>query len=152
VIVTPLLIPGPSKRWVPHSAAQVSPGRARRVQMTDDAFLLTVVLLTILLVMSIGRVDAIKLAVCGTRLADQQAAEWNATHGPTEPPPPFTLSYEQCLVECGNGMGDMDWARFSQTFSSWLLPWIALMFQIPFGAEGELYMISSSRIALDILV
>ncbi|KAF9648211.1 hypothetical protein BDM02DRAFT_3096835, partial [Thelephora ganbajun] len=52
-----------------------------------------------------------------------------------ESPPPLNVSYEQCLAECGTGMGDIDWQGFSQNFGAWLLPWIALMFQIPFGAE-----------------
>jgi hypothetical protein len=134
--------PWVSKRWVPHSAAQVSPGRVHWVQITDDVIPLTVVLLVILLVVSTGRVDAINLAQCGDGLRKQQGTEWNKTH--TEPPPQFNLTYEQCLAHCGSGMGDIDWVRFSETFSSWLLPWIALMFQIPFGAEGELYTLSGS--------
>ena len=68
---------------------------------------------------------------------EQQNTEWNATRGLTEPPPPFSLSYERCLVECGSGLGDINWKGFSQTFGAWLLPWIALMFQMPFGAKGE---------------
>ena len=32
-------------------------------------------------------------------------------------------------------MGDVIWETFSQSFGAWYLPWIALMFQIPFGAE-----------------
>ena len=105
--------------------------------MTDDASPPTAMLLVILLVVFTTRVDAIKLYECAANLQNQYSAEWNATHGPTEPPPPFTMSYEQCMVECGTGLGDIDWEGFSQSFSSWLLPWIALMFQIPFGAEGE---------------
>ena len=118
--------------------------------MTDGAFPLTAVLLAILLVVSTGRVDATNLAQCGRRLAVQNATDWNVTLGPMALPS-FNLSYAQCLAECGDGMGDIDWARFSQTFSSWLLPWIALMFQIPFGGEGELCTLSGSRIALDTL-
>ena len=144
-------ISGLSKRWVPRIAAQVSSRSARWLQMTDDDFPLTVALLVILLVVSTSRVDAVRLAQCGARLAEQQAAEWNATHGPTEPPPPFSLSYDQCLVECGAGLGDVNWGYFSQTFGSWLLPWIALMFQIPFGAEGELYTLFGSQIVFDVL-
>jgi hypothetical protein len=111
--------------------------------MTDGAFPLTVVLLVILLVASTGRVGAINLAQCGMKLAERNATYWNVTLVPTAPPS-FNLSYTQCLAECGDGMGDIDWARFSQTFSSWLLPWIALMFQIPFGGEGELCTLSGS--------
>ena len=34
-------------------------------------------------------------------------------------------------------MGDINWPGFSQNFGAWLLPWITLMFQIPFGAERK---------------
>ena len=34
-------------------------------------------------------------------------------------------------------MGDVDWEALSGNFGGWLLPWIALMFQIPFGAERK---------------
>ena len=83
-------------------------------------------------------IGAVHLKACGTGLQEQQNAVWNATH-PTEPPPPLLLSYEQCLVECGTGMGDVNWQSFSGDFGAWLLPWIALMFQIPFGAERKFY-------------
>jgi hypothetical protein len=81
-------------------------------------------------------VDAIDLKACGDRLQEQQGATWNATH-PTEPPPPFSLTYEQCLMECGAGVGGVNWQGLSQNFGAWLLPWITLMFQIPFGAERK---------------
>ena len=136
MVPTPLI--SESKGWAPHSAAQVSSERPPRLQITDDAFPPTAMLLVILLVAFTTRVDAIQLWKCAANLQNQYSTEWNATHGPTEPPPPFTLTYDQCLVKCGTGLGDIDWGVFSQTFSSWLLPWIALMFQIPFGAEGEL--------------
>jgi hypothetical protein len=34
-------------------------------------------------------------------------------------------------------MGDVNWQGLSQNFGAWLLPWITLMFQIPFGAERK---------------
>lgn len=81
-------------------------------------------------------VDAVDLRACGARLQEQQNTTWNATYH-TESPPILRLSYDNCLVECGTGMGDVNWRGFSQNFGAWLLPWIALMFQIPFGAERE---------------
>ena len=73
---------------------------------------------------------------CGGRLGEAQDAAWNATH-PSVPPPQFQLTYEQCLVECGGGPGNISWAVFSQSIITWYLPWVVLAFQIPFGAEGE---------------
>jgi hypothetical protein len=49
-----------------------------------------------------------------------------------------TLTYNQCKCKCGTGPGDFTWTKFSQNFSTWLLPWLALMFQLPFGSEGKL--------------
>ena len=83
-------------------------------------------------------VDAVNLGACGARLQGEYNATWNAAH-PTESPPLLLISYEQCLVECGAGMGSIDWEDFSGHFGAWLLPWIALMFQIPFSAEREFH-------------
>ena len=80
---------------------------------------------------SVGAVD---LPRCGTRLKAEQQRIWNATNG-TSPPPGLNLTYQECLVECGRGIGDIRWAEFSQSFAAWFLPWLALTFQIPFGAE-----------------
>lgn len=80
-------------------------------------------------------VNAVNLKQCGERVKVAQQRSWNATHG-TSPPPPFQLSYEECLAECGGGLGDINWIGSSQTFGTWFLPWIALAFQIPFGGES----------------
>ena len=79
-------------------------------------------------------VGATNLRECGARLKDLQEGTWNATNS-TSPPPPLRLSYEECVSECGGGTGDVNWDAFSQSFGAWFLPWIALMFQIPFGGE-----------------
>ena len=81
-------------------------------------------------------VEAVNLYACGTRLLQLQNTTQN-TMNTTESSSSLSLTYEQCLVECGTGMGDIDWAFLSQTFGAWFLPWISLMFQIPFGAERK---------------
>ena len=81
-------------------------------------------------------VHTVKLDECGNRLRDARDATWNATN-PSVPPPPLDLTYERCLIECGEGLGDISWAVFTQSISAWFLPWVVLMFQIPFGAECE---------------
>jgi len=88
-------------------------------------------------------VHAVNLKACGARLQKQQNIAWNTTYE-TEPPPPLRLSYDQCLVECGGGMGDVNWQGLSPNFGAWLLPWIALMFQIPFGAERKRHRFASA--------
>jgi len=80
--------------------------------------------------------DAVDLKACGARVQEQQNAARNTTNT-TELPLELRISYEECLVECGAGMGSVNWQGFSQNFGAWLLPWITLMFQIPFGAERK---------------
>ena len=79
-------------------------------------------------------VNAMSLLECGERLKAAREVSWNATNG-TTPAPVLRLSREECVAECGAGIGDVSWEAFSQSFGAWFLPWIALMFQIPFGAE-----------------
>jgi len=46
------------------------------------------------------------------------------------------ISYYNCLEFCPGGKGQepFDWSVFSQQFAAWLLPWLALLSQLPFGA------------------
>ncbi|THU93303.1 hypothetical protein K435DRAFT_670500 [Dendrothele bispora CBS 962.96] len=48
------------------------------------------------------------------------------------------ISYEMCVIACGPGQEAFDWPAFSQEFASWLLPWLALISQLPFGANEKL--------------
>ena len=107
----------------------------------------TTLLVVFQLVTRFPYIGAIHLEACGTRLQEQQDAAWNVTHH-AEPPPPLRLSYEQCLVECGTGMGSINLQSFSGDFGAWLLPWISLMFQIPFGSERE-FQCCHSRVTLN---
>jgi hypothetical protein len=45
------------------------------------------------------------------------------------------ITYELCCWACGTGPSPFQWSSFSQKFSSWLLPWLALVSQLPFGAK-----------------
>ncbi|KAK7457053.1 hypothetical protein VKT23_010356 [Stygiomarasmius scandens] len=47
------------------------------------------------------------------------------------------ISYELCVVACGSDQEAFNWSAFSQEFSSWLLPWLALISQLPFGANDK---------------
>jgi len=53
---------------------------------------------------------------------------------PTTPAAAFGFTYETCLVECGKDSESFKWKEFAQLFSSWLLPWLALISQLPFGS------------------
>ena len=48
------------------------------------------------------------------------------------------LTYDLCVKECGSASEPFQWSTFSQQFSSWLLPWLALISQLPYGADDSL--------------
>ncbi|KAF8621770.1 hypothetical protein AX15_007507 [Amanita polypyramis BW_CC] len=48
------------------------------------------------------------------------------------------LTYRLCVEACGSANEAFDWHTFSQQFSSWLLPWLALISQLPYGAGDTL--------------
>ena len=56
----------------------------------------------------------------------------------TDPKAAVGLTYKACTNWCGNGREPFDWPVFSQQFTAWLLPWLALISQLPFGAECHL--------------
>ena len=45
------------------------------------------------------------------------------------------LSYTGCTGYCGRGTGPFSWSVFAQEYSAWLLPYLALLSQLPFGAR-----------------
>ena len=47
------------------------------------------------------------------------------------------ITYRQCQYACGSEPEPFNWSVFSKQFSSWLLPWLALVSQLPFGDEGK---------------
>ena len=48
------------------------------------------------------------------------------------------ITYDLCIRACGATSEPFVWSEFSQQFSSWLLPWLALVSQLPFGANDKL--------------
>lgn len=48
------------------------------------------------------------------------------------------ITYDLCMIACGTTSEPFAWPIFSQQFSSWLLPWLALVSQLPFGANDKL--------------
>lgn len=71
------------------------------------------------------QVDAVKLDQCRARFTNETGQSG-----------PLKITYRQCVETCGGGPGEFKWTMFSQGFGAWLLPWIALIFQLPFGATG----------------
>jgi hypothetical protein len=106
---------------------------------TSHPSLMTLAALILQFVIHPQSVLAVNLkACCGKLQGPPPPPPLNITELPPGPgPPPLNVSYGQCLVVCGTGMGDVDWQDFSQNFGAWFLPWISLTFQIPFGAERK---------------
>jgi hypothetical protein len=48
------------------------------------------------------------------------------------------ITYSLCLRACGNGTSLFDWQESSQQFGTWLLPWLALLSQLPYGANDTI--------------
>ncbi|KAJ7148681.1 hypothetical protein C8R43DRAFT_888665, partial [Mycena crocata] len=48
------------------------------------------------------------------------------------------ITYDLCLRACGSGSEPFVWNIFSQQFGAWLLPYLALVSQLPFGAHNRL--------------
>ncbi|KAJ6612511.1 hypothetical protein B0H10DRAFT_2051911 [Mycena sp. CBHHK59/15] len=48
-----------------------------------------------------------------------------------------SITYELCIQACGSGGAAFSWSPFSQQFSAWLLPWLALLSQFPFGSKYQ---------------
>ena len=46
------------------------------------------------------------------------------------------LKYETCTQLCGDTAESFSWRQFAQLFASWLLPWLALISQLPFGSTN----------------
>jgi hypothetical protein len=48
------------------------------------------------------------------------------------------LTYDRCVADCGHGPVTFNWQMFSQQLTSWLLPWLALLSQLPYGSGDTL--------------
>jgi len=59
-----------------------------------------------------------------------------------------SITYDLCVSQCGPGQEPFKWRKFSQQFSSWLLPWLALVSQLPFGANDKLDNLESMLLTL----
>ena len=103
-----------------------------KTQMINGRYTIARILFLLVFTGCLTGVDAVNLRNCGARLQAAQQGTWNATNS-TSPPPALRLTYEECVVECGGGIGDIEWEAFSQTFGAWFLPWIALMFHSLWG-------------------
>ncbi|KAF9783796.1 hypothetical protein BJ322DRAFT_1007586 [Thelephora terrestris] len=53
---------------------------------------------------------------------------------PTSSAQAVGFTYETCTTRCGPQSEAFNWREFTQLFASWLLPWLALISQLPFGS------------------
>lgn len=61
---------------------------------------------------------------------------FTSTGSPASPPSDATaLSYSGCTKYCGSGPVSFSWSVFAQEYSAWLLPYLALLSQLPFGGQ-----------------
>ena len=64
---------------------------------------------------------------------------------PTSPAAAVGFTYKTCTERCGSSPVPFSWEDFSQLFPSWLLPWLALISQLPFGSGNYLDDFASSE-------
>ena len=57
-------------------------------------------------------------------------------HPLTSPAEAVGLTYRTCRARCGGDAESFNWREFAQLFASWLLPWLALISQLPFGSAS----------------
>ncbi|KAJ7439336.1 hypothetical protein FB451DRAFT_1344268 [Mycena latifolia] len=89
-----------------------------------------------------GVVGAVNFTSC---IDDIRAGKWGSVggtdnHGNLVPNISIApaITYELCTGACGSGAEPFVWNIFSQQFSAWLLPYLALIAQLPFGADDKL--------------
>ena len=66
---------------------------------------------------------------------------------PTSPAEAVGLTYKACTARCGTGPEAFNWRTFTQLFSAWLLPWLALISQLPFGSGNNVDDFISGRLS-----
>ena len=77
-----------------------------------------------------------------------QVGGMNNTGHPVPVSEATAITYELCNLACGTGSEAFDWPMFSQQFGVWLLPWLALISQLPFGARLRSENIMSMTLAI----
>ncbi|KAF8835808.1 hypothetical protein BDN67DRAFT_1015203 [Paxillus ammoniavirescens] len=48
------------------------------------------------------------------------------------------ITIDACYSQCGTGQEPFNWQTFSQDFGAWLLPYLTLISQLPFGGKDHL--------------
>ncbi|KAF8218277.1 hypothetical protein K438DRAFT_22758 [Mycena galopus ATCC 62051] len=90
-----------------------------------------------------------------TCLEEVRSGKWGVTGGTDNSGHPVSniseataITYDLCLRACGSGPESFNWNTFSQQFTAWLLPYLALVSQLPFGARTRLDNLVSMLLAI----
>ncbi|KAG2123569.1 hypothetical protein DEU56DRAFT_924051, partial [Suillus clintonianus] len=99
----------------------------------------------LLLAHAMGSVARLDFSQCLSGIVENATATQNLTgllNGNGDPVSNVSdataITYSLCTSVCGTGQEPFQWPVFSQDFSSWLLPNLALISQLPFGAQYRL--------------
>ena len=90
----------------------------------------------LLLLLFSSLVTALNFVQCleGLRQEPNAVGGVDSNGRPTSPAEAVGLTYKTCRARCGSNAEDFLWNDFAQLFASWLLPWLALTSQLPFGS------------------
>ncbi|KAF9458558.1 hypothetical protein BDZ94DRAFT_1270343 [Collybia nuda] len=96
----------------------------------------------LLILLLVPTVAGDKFNVCLNNFRDGQYGPLGGTDNHGRPVSNITnataITYDLCVRACGSDPEGFRWPVFSQQFSSWLLPWLALVSQLPFGSQDKL--------------
>jgi hypothetical protein len=67
---------------------------------------------------------------------------------PVPPTSNAAISYDLCVSNCGTSQEPFHWTVFSEQFCTWLVPWLALLSQLPFGANDKFDNLESALLTL----
>lgn len=85
-----------------------------------------------------GHVAATNFTACMLDLQAGNSSQGlldNAGKTVTSPADATAITYDLCKSSCGANPEPFQWSIFSSQFSAWLLPWLALISQLPFGSR-----------------
>ncbi|KAJ7856704.1 hypothetical protein B0H14DRAFT_2752481 [Mycena olivaceomarginata] len=93
-------------------------------------------------VVSSALAQSVNFSIC---LEEVRGGQWGTIGGTDNSGHPVSniseataITYDLCLRACGSGSERFNWNIFSQQFTAWLLPYLALVSQLPFGARTRL--------------
>lgn len=125
-------------RWIPGGfLVPISPNPSPPFPPPDSIMMNPILTRTLLLLLSSSSlVTAVNFTQCLEDFKQNPSAVGgvDSRGQPVSPAEAVGLTYQTCTAKCGTDWETFIWKDFSQLFSSWLLPWLALLSQLPFGS------------------